>query len=145
MIVKMSVLAFLVLHSLVHCMDQTPSILHCWRIGNWRLWSLNTQELKKEDLLFFFFLFFFAVTVYHLFVEKVFFFLSIYMYLPVILTIAAVSFNSVYRLNTGGIPVIFVMIMFQFKAPLSCELTIYCHFYPKQHKKIKKEIPHKSQ
>jgi len=60
---------------------------------------LNTQELKKEDLPFFFSFFFLVVTVYHLFVEKVFFFLSIYMYLPVILTIAAVSFNSVYRLS----------------------------------------------
>jgi len=34
---------------------------------------MNTQELKKEDLPFFFSFFFLVVTVYHLFVEKVFF------------------------------------------------------------------------
>ena len=50
------------------------------------------KSSRKKIYLSFFFFFFFAVTVYHLFVEKVFFFLSIYMYLPVILTIAVVSF-----------------------------------------------------
>ena len=64
------------------------------------------------------------------------------MYLPVILTIAAVSFNSVYRLsimNIGGNPVIFVMIMFQLKVPPPMWANNVLPFLPKTAQKDKKK------
>lgn len=73
------------------------------------------HELKKEDLLFFSFC---CNDLWFICREGIGF-LLINVYLPVILANAAVSFNIVYRrsiMKTGGIPVIFVMIVFQLKA-----------------------------
>lgn len=80
----MSKPAFHLLQSSAHCMD--------WGLLPFYIADELVTESSEERPIFLFFSFLFVATLYDLFVEKVLVFVLINVYVPVLLTIAAVSF-----------------------------------------------------